>query len=111
VRLPESIELALFRMLQEALGNIQQHAGASAADIVIRRSDDQVVLEVKDNGHGMGHQMANRSSKTGLGLVSMHERARELGGTFHLESGSTGTLVKITIPVCPGCAFGGQDDA
>jgi signal transduction histidine kinase len=41
---------------------------------------------------------------TGVGLMSMHERARELGGTIQIESGSTGTSVRIAIPVPPDCA-------
>jgi len=105
VRLPDAIELALFRVLQEALTNVHRHSGASAADILIRRSSGQVILEVNDNGHGMSQEMLDRfreaGTGTGVGLMSMHERARELGGTLQIESGSTGTSMRIAIPVPP----------
>ncbi len=108
VRLPDAIELALFRVLQEALTNVHRHSGASAADILIRRSSGQVILEVNDNGHGMSQDMLDRfreaGTGTGVGLMSMHERARELGGTIQIESGSTGTSMRIAIPVPPDCA-------
>jgi signal transduction histidine kinase len=108
VRLPDAIELALFRVLQEALTNVHRHSGASTADILIRRSSGQVILEVNDNGHGMSQEMLDRfheaGTGTGVGLMSMHERARELGGTIQIESGSTGTSMRIAIPVPPDCA-------
>jgi len=108
VRLPDAIELALFRVMQEALTNVHRHSGASAADILIRRSAGQVVLEVRDNGRGMEPEMLNRFRQTGagvgVGLMSMHERARELGGKLQLESDSTGAAVRITIPIPADCA-------
>jgi len=108
VRLPEATELAVFRVLQEALTNVHRHSGASAADILIRRLSGQVVLEVSDNGRGMEKEMLDRFRKTGagtgVGLMSMHERARELGGKFELESSGKGTSVRITIPVPVDCA-------
>jgi signal transduction histidine kinase len=110
VRLPDAIELALFRVLQEALTNVHRHSGASAADILIRRSSGQAILEVRDNGSGMEQEMLNRFRETGagvgVGLMSMHERARELGGKLQIESDSTGTSVRITIPVSPDCVAG-----
>jgi signal transduction histidine kinase len=108
VRLPDATELALFRVLQEALTNVHRHSGASKADILIRRSSGHVTLEVRDNGRGIDKEMLNRfcetGAGTGVGLMSMHERARELGGNFQLESSGTGTSVRITIPVPADCA-------
>jgi signal transduction histidine kinase len=108
VRLPDAIELALFRVLQEALTNVHRHSGASAADILIRRSSGHVILEVKDDGHGIELEVLNRFRETGagvgVGLMSMHERARELGGNIQLESDRTGTSVRITIPLPSDCA-------
>jgi signal transduction histidine kinase len=110
VRLPDAIELALFRVLQEALTNVHRHSDASRADILIRRSSGQAILEVRDNGSGMEQEMLNRFRETGagvgVGLMSMHERARELGGNLQIESDSTGTSVRITIPVSPDCVVG-----
>jgi len=108
VRLPDVIELALFRVLQEALTNVHRHSGATAADVLIRRSARQVILEVRDNGRGMEQEMLTRFRETGagagVGLMSMHERTREMGGTLEIESNSTGTSVRIAIPVPIDCA-------
>ncbi len=108
VRLPDAIELALFRVLQEALTNVHRHSGASAANVLIRRSSGCVILEVSDNGRGMDQEVLNRfretGAGTGIGLMSMHERARELGGKIELESDGAGTAVRITIPIPPDCA-------
>jgi len=110
VRLPDATELALFRVLQEALTNVHRHSAASAADILIRRLSGQVILEVRDNGRGMQQEALQRfretGSGTGVGLMSMHERARELGGKLEVESSGTGTSVRITIPVPSDCAPG-----
>jgi len=110
VRLPGHIELALFRVLQEALTNVHRHSGASAAEVLIQRSPGLVTLEVKDNGRGVGRETLFRFRKTGtgagVGLMSMHERARELGGKVEIESDDTGTAVRITIPVPLDCAGG-----
>jgi signal transduction histidine kinase len=67
-----------------------------------------VTLEVRDNGRGMAQEMLDRFRETGtgvgVGLMSMHERARELGGKVQLESDRTGTSVRITMPLPPDCA-------
>jgi signal transduction histidine kinase len=114
VRLPDAIELALFRVLQEALTNVHRHSGASTADILIRRSSGQVILEVRDNGRGMGQEMLNRLRESGagvgVGLMSMYERARELGGKIEIESETSGTSVRITLPVPPDCAVERSSD-
>lgn len=108
VRLPDVIELALFRVLQEALTNVHRHSGATAADVLIQRSAGRVILEVRDNGKGMQQEMLKRFRETGagagVGLMSMHERTREMGGTLQIESNSTGTSVRIAIPVPIDCA-------
>ena len=107
VRLPDAIELALFRVLQEALTNVRRHSGASAADILIKRSSGQVILEVTDNGRGMKQEMIDRFREAGVGvgvgLMSMHERARELGGKLEIDSNPAGASVRITLPLPPDC--------
>ena len=104
-RLPDEIELTLFRALQEALTNIHHHSGASRSEILIERSDAQVALEVKDNGCGMKYDLLKRFRETGaglgVGLTGMCERVRDLGGDLQLDSDSNGTLVRIRIPVNP----------
>ena len=107
VRLADATELALFRVLQEALTNVHRHSGASEAAVCIQRSSRQVILEVRDNGRGIEPDMLNRFGESGagvgVGLISMQERARELGGKLHLESNGAGTLVRISIPVPSDC--------
>jgi PAS domain S-box-containing protein len=102
-RLPEALELVLFRVLQEALTNVHRHSGASAAEVVIRQENDEVVLEVKDNGRGVPFGLLARFDQTGsgmgVGLSGMRERVQELGGRMKLESDSRGTLLRVAIPV------------
>jgi signal transduction histidine kinase len=102
-RLPDEVELALFRVLQEALTNVHRHSGASAASVLIRADAEQVILEVRDNGSGISGQLLAQFRDTGagmgVGLAGIRERAWELGGTLKVESGASGTLVRVTIPV------------
>jgi signal transduction histidine kinase len=104
-RLPDAIELALFRVLQESLTNVHRHSGASAANILVRADVDQVLLQIKDNGHGMPQELLGRFRSTGagmgVGLAGIGERVRELGGKLNLESDSNGTAVRVVVPVAP----------
>jgi signal transduction histidine kinase len=102
-RLPDALELALFRVLQETLTNVHRHSGASAAHVTISEDAEQVVLEVNDNGRGIPEELLSHFQATGagmgVGLAGIRERARELGGKLKLESGSSGTVVQVAIPV------------
>jgi signal transduction histidine kinase len=104
-RLPDAIELALFRVLQEALTNVHRHSGASAAEVLVRQDAEQVVLEVKDNGRGIPEQLLSHfhatGAGTGVGIAGIRERVRELGGKLTLESNSSGTLVRVAVPLEP----------
>lgn len=101
-RLADEIELALFRVLQEALTNVHLHSGASAASVLIRRDSDEIVLVIHDNGKGIPKELLGRFQQTGagmgVGLTGIRERARELGGKLTVKSDSGGTLVRVTIP-------------
>jgi PAS domain S-box-containing protein len=101
-RLPTEVELALFRVVQESLGNIHRHAGASTARIRLACDAEQVTLEVTDQGHGMSAETmraieAGRGS-AGVGIAGMQERLRLLGGRLEIKSGEQGTLVRAIIP-------------
>lgn len=89
--------LALFRILQEALGNIAKHAKASRIAVRLTRSNGMVTLSVSDDGVGLDRgRLANGG---GLGLVMMRERASQLNGTFDFESApGGGTTIRVTIP-------------
>lgn len=85
----------LFRIAQEALANVQRHAGAETAIISLVRRDSVVHLQVRDDGCGFA--AANRT--TGMGLINMRERARLIGGVFTITSdGRSGTEVRVTLP-------------
>jgi len=104
-RLPDTVELALFRVLQETLTNVHRHSGASAAHVLIWKDAEQVILEVKDNGRGMPEELLSHFQATGagmgVGLAGIRERAWELGGRLKVESDTSGTLVRVAIPVTP----------
>ena len=103
-RLPDSVEVALFRVLQEALTNVHRHSRATSAEVRIERVKDFVVLEVSDNGRGIPQENLRRFHETGtgmgVGLTGMRERVRELGGTLELTCPRHGgTLLRIIAPV------------
>jgi len=88
-------ELAVYRVAQEALHNALRHSGAGLVRVCLTRSARRVVLEVADDGHGF----AGEAPPGGLGLASMRERAAAVGGALAIRSGSTGTVVRLTVPV------------
>jgi signal transduction histidine kinase len=93
--LPAGVDLAAFRIVQEALTNVVRHAGASRATVRLGRFPDELVVEVDDNGHG-----PSGSDGGGRGLPGMRERARALGGS--LEAGprpGRGFRVRATLPL------------
>jgi signal transduction histidine kinase len=101
-RFPAEVELTLFRIVQESLGNIHRHADASNARICLACDAEQVMLEVSDPGRGMSGETiraieAGRGS-TGVGIAGMRERLRLLGGRLEIESGGQGTTVRAIIP-------------
>jgi signal transduction histidine kinase len=92
---PSEIALTLYRIVQESLRNIEKHAGASEARVTMRRVQDTVELEIRDNGMGF----STSTPKVGLGLSNMRERARLLNGTVTVESSrGNGTSVLVKVP-------------
>ena len=91
--------LCVYRIAQEALRNVIAHAGASRADVRLLQMGDQAQITIADDGRGF--DAANRAERDpGLGLVSMSERARIMGGTVSIVSGlNQGTRVQATIPM------------
>jgi signal transduction histidine kinase/CheY-like chemotaxis protein len=99
---PPDMELIIYRIIQESLTNIGKYAEASQVSISLKKKDHQVCLSVEDNGKGFEVEqiMARRSIKQGLGLASMEERARMLGGTFHIwTSPDMGTKIQVNVPL------------
>ena len=102
-RFSQVIELGLFRVVQESLTNIQRHSGSSTAVIKLVREPDQLRLTVVDAGKGMqgNHRKQNGRVKpnTGVGIPSMEERVKQVGGSLHVESNCNGTTVRVSVPI------------
>jgi PAS domain S-box-containing protein len=102
-RMPPDVELALFRVVQESLTNIQRHSQSLRATIQLDRSADEVKLEISDKGPGASRRELTGTTrapfKLGVGIPSMHERVRLIGGWLDIESTSSGTTVRVTVPV------------
>lgn len=104
-RMPNEVEIALFRVLQESLTNVHRHSESKSAEIHLKADARQVTLEVRDHGRGIAEQrlLKMRSDgQTGVGLAGMRERIRELGGKFDIRSDATGTVISIGIPLAAG---------
>ena len=102
-RLTQEAETALFRIVQECLSNIQRHSGSEAARIRLRGGAGRIELQVSDQGHGMDQLKVGRGgtpgTRLGVGIVGMRERMAQLGGKLEVESSSSGTTVRATIPL------------
>ena len=94
--LPETHRLALYRAAQEALTNIQRHAGADNAWLQLNADDQKITLVMEDDGRGMDEYSEN---STGSGLLGLRERATKLGGEIRLaERPGGGTQLIFTVP-------------
>ena len=102
-RMPPDVELALFRVVQESLTNIQRHSQSHRATIQLDRSADEVKLEISDKGPGASHRelpgTPGSPFRLGVGIPSMQERVRLIGGWLEIESSNSGTTVRATVPV------------
>lgn len=100
-RLSRDTELALFRVLQEALTNVIKHSAATKVKIRLAGHHETVTLEIRDNGKGLPSAVLLEagSNALGVGLRGMNERMRQLGGSLSLSAANPGTLVRATVPV------------
>jgi signal transduction histidine kinase len=99
-RLPQDIELAIFRIVQESLTNVLRHSGSDSAEIRLTQEDGKVTVQVEDHGRGMPGQKlaAVQEGRSGVGLRGMKDRVRHFNGEMTLNSNPTGTIVSITLP-------------
>jgi two-component system NarL family sensor kinase len=105
-RLPEHMEIALYRIAQEALQNVVKHARADHAEVELRCDDSRVLLRVTDDGQGFDIG-ARSSDETSYGLRSMTERAELMGGRLTVASRpGLGTTVTATVPLRPATSLG-----
>lgn len=104
-RLPGDIELTLYRILQEALKNVEKHAHARHVTVQLTKPGNIVQLVIKDDGIGFNpdHHSTRRKGKDGLGLLGMRERAIYVGGALKIKSARrVGTEIEIRLPLPPG---------
>jgi signal transduction histidine kinase len=93
--LPAAIEVAAYRIACEALANVARHAEAHSCHIILTLSHDALCVEISDDGTGLASER-----QVGVGLVSMRERAEELGGTCAVLSGpGHGTRIVTLLPL------------
>ncbi len=96
-RLHPDVEVTLLRAAQEAVANARRHAAASRISVTLTYFDDEISLDVADDGRGFDPEAAARSG--GLGLLGMRERAEALGGSVSIESSpGEGSAIAVTLP-------------
>jgi signal transduction histidine kinase len=102
-RLPSAVEIALYRVVQEALTNATKHARATRVSIHIRRAGPLLCCSIEDDGAGFDVcAIQSGARKKGLGLIGMQERMNAIGGTLSIESApGRGTKVLIRVPGRP----------
>jgi two-component system, NarL family, sensor kinase len=100
-RLPQEIELGMFRVVQESLTNVLRHSQSNDVNIRIRRDKKSVLLEVQDHGVGIPKERLDALQKggAGVGMRGMRHRVQLLGGQMKVASNDRGTTISVTIPV------------
>ena len=102
-RLPNDMELVVFRLVQESLTNIHRHSGSRTASIQIARDAERISVRISDQGKGMSpERLAEVQSRgAGVGLRGIRERLRQFRAKMDIESDSSGTRIGVTIPIPP----------
>ena len=96
--LPPDVQLCLFRIVQEGLNNVVKHSGAREAQVTLSGARDALLLRIADSGRGFDE--AETTDRSGLGLASMRERLRLIGGELTVTSRSgQGTTIEARAPL------------
>ncbi|WP_319823617.1 cache domain-containing protein [Thalassovita sp.] len=98
-RLDQDAKIALYRIAQEALTNIERHAGATRVTVDLRGHRTGATLRIWDNGSGIPQSVTSDRGKGGLGLRNMQERIDQLDGTLTISTGKNGTLIEAKVPL------------
>jgi PAS domain S-box-containing protein len=100
-RLPDDVEVAIFRIVQECLTNIHRHSGSETATIRLSNDGNDVSLEIQDEGKGISAEKLTdiQAQRSGVGIAGMRERVRHLNGVLNIQSNSDGTKVSVTLPI------------
>lgn len=97
-RLDNDAKIALYRVAQEALTNIERHAGATEIEVLVRGTRNGALMRISDNGRGM-ETTRRRDMHKGLGLRNMAERVEQLDGSLRIMSSPQGTVIEATVPL------------
>ena len=95
-RLDQEAKIALYRIAQEALTNVEKHSGATRVRLKVRGHKQGAVMRIEDNGHGIA---ATQSGDAGLGLRNMTERMEQLNGSLRVLSSRSGTVIEAQVPL------------
>jgi signal transduction histidine kinase len=97
LQIHDDIAAAVFRILEEALINIARHSGATRAEVRLRQQQDQLLLDVRDNGRGIRDE--EKHAENAYGIIGMKERAYLFGGSVTITGvEGRGTIVAARIP-------------
>ena len=101
-RLPAHVEVALFRIVQEAMANVAKHSQATHVEVRLIDEDRRMTVTVADDGSGfdVAHALSQAGPTESVGLLGMQERVRLLGGRLEIRSRRRGgTLVRVEVPL------------
>jgi signal transduction histidine kinase len=99
-RLAADLETAIFRIVQEALTNVFRHSQASHSHVRLLRNENNVVVEIRDDGKGLAEDTTKfRPGTVGIGIGGMRQRVEEFGGELRLTNANPGAVVEVIIPV------------
>jgi signal transduction histidine kinase len=97
--MPPDVEVTLLRTAQEALANVAKHANATRVGLTLSYMEDEVALDVRDDGVGFDPASLTESADGGFGLTAMRQRVERLAGTLEIESEpGTGTAISACVP-------------
>jgi signal transduction histidine kinase len=97
-RFPAAVEIAAFRIIQEALTNVARHAAVEEVEVEVQADRDYLTLRIEDRGHGFNPRSASAGGSAGI--IGIQERARLVGGHLTLESAMTaGTRIAVVLPL------------
>lgn len=107
-RLPQEMELTIFRIVQESLTNVYRHSGSPSARVSLTVNAQQVQLSIEDAGRGMSKEVIDDAAgcHSGVGLRGMRERAYHLGGNLEITPANPGTCIRVTLPMRTDAAKG-----
>jgi signal transduction histidine kinase len=101
-RRSRDLETTAFRFVQECLTNVHRHSGSPSARIVLRETPTELMVEVRDRGRGMPHQviehMSNSHAHLGVGIMGLDERVKQTGGSMKIQTCDHGTTVTAILP-------------